>query len=569
MSSDSNQNHSRRASYVVRETPVPLPSYAGTHQGQTSSSPASASENSNSMSSSGRQLRSRRAAPAGPPPAPEPPSKKRKAASGTRAAPVESPQEQPVQPVPPPHPHHDGESQGQPEQPQPSKEMPIIGPPLQPGADASAPNHNSNNNNADDETYRMPPLPPYLHEPPRICEPAANYRGWSTPLEFSYKMPVHPLTFYGSFDIWFEQVQKIAEACHCAAELNTRIGTFPNPGTVEAFICQTRFLSCWRILHGTISGSYWAYMRVLGYSRIPVFMGAPDGDLEVEERGGAGSGGSLQCQWQPQPSDCVYFALEVKKRVMVPSSDNQPRYQTMRMVEEVRSAKPSDYPSLQQYREGMGWLKEVLNGFILKGDRQVCESLYDRKPDWAPEWTDVPQQDGEIEPPWALKGHPIRVEEAFATPVTAGTGGPNGKAEHHHQPQPQPQYHIDPQLQGSSNHHGNNNHAIARLAPMSVSGASSSDGGSGDYNNNYVPDSLPAVGHHYPNNNGHSHNLIFQDGTTSNAAAVAAAEAHGLGSAGSGGGPTTRDHGHQQQHNLFDQQQQQHSPPNDRIGSWN
>lgn len=303
-------------------------------------------------------------------------------------------------------------------------------------------------------------------------------------------------------------------------------------------------------------------------------MGPPDAEPEDERGaggggGGSGSGGWLQCQWQPQPSDCVYFALEVKKRVMVPSSDQQPRYQTMRMVEEVRSAKPSDYPSLQQYREGMGWLKEVLNGMILKGDRQVCESLYDRKPDWAPEWTDVQQQDGEVEPPWALKGNPIRVEEAFGTPVAAGTGGPNGKAEHQHQPQQQQQYQIDPRLElGSSSNQQGDNHAIARLAPMSVSGASSSDGG--DYNNNYVVDGS-TVDHHFPNSN-NSNNLVFLDGTTSNAAAVAAAEAHGLGSSsisgggtggGGGGGPSTRSHTNHHSR-LFEQH-----GPNDHIGNWN
>ncbi|KAJ4415965.1 hypothetical protein N0V85_002467 [Neurospora sp. IMI 360204] len=436
------------------------------------------------MSSSGRQLRSRR--PPAPLPPSEPPSKKRKATS-SRAAP-EPPQE-PAELVPPPLPQ-DGEGQ-----PKATKEMPILRPPLQTGS-ASPPQHA-------DDIYRMPPLPPYLSVQPRICEPADNYRGWTTPLEFSYKMNVHPLTFYGSFDIWFEQVQKMAEASNCSIELNTRIGKFPDPGTVEAFICQTRFLSCWRILHGTISGAYWAYMRVLGYSRIPVFTGA-------DAEGGVQSAG---CQWQPQPSDCVYFALEVKKRVMVPNSEQQPRYQTMRMVEEVRSAKVTDYPSVQQYKEGMAWLKEVLNGMILKGDRQVCESMYDRKPDWAPEWPEVPA-DGEVETPWALKGSPVRVEDAF--------GGPNGTAgasssknaghiwqqqqqqQQEHQPQQQSAFQIDPRLEGSSSNQQQhqqqqNNHAIARLAPMS---ASSSDGdysyggdGSVDYANS-------------------TNNLMFMDGTT-------------------------------------------------------
>ncbi|KAK3951723.1 hypothetical protein QBC32DRAFT_391796 [Pseudoneurospora amorphoporcata] len=504
MSSDSNHNNPKRAPYVVRETPVPLPSYVGVPKSQTSSAapaqsqqpqqsappngqsradptlpavnlPAEPPENSDAMSSSGRQLRSRRPPPPAPPPPSQPPSKKRKATS-SRTAP--EPLQETVQQVQPPLPQ-DGDGKQQ-----QTKDMPILGPPHQ--TVASPPQH-------PDDIYKMPPLPPYLPAQPRICEPADNYRGWTTPLEFSYKMPVHSLTFYGSFDIWFEQVQKMAEASNCSIELNTRIGKFPDPGTVEAFICQTRFLSCWRILHGTISGAYWAYMRVLGYSRIPVFMGAPDYD--DAEGGGVHFGSGGGCQWQPQPSDCVYFALEVKKRVSVPSSDQQPRYQTMRMVEEVRSAKVSDYPSAAQYREGMAWLKEVLNGMILKGDKQVCESMYDRKPDWAPEWPEVPAG-GEVETPWALKGSPVQAEDAL--------GGSNGTAgasssrnaghiwQQQHQPQQQQSaYQIDPRLEaGSSDHQQQNkNHAIARLAPMSVS---SSDGdysyggenGSVDYTNN-------------------------------------------------------------------------------------
>ena len=410
--------------------------------------------------------------------------------------------------------------------------MPILRPPHQ--TVASPPQGHA------DDIYRMPPLPPYLSAQPRICEPADNYRGWTTPLEFSYKMPVHPLTFYGSFDIWFEQVQKMAEASNCSIELNTRIGKFPDPGTVEAFICQTRFLSCWRILHGTISGAYWAYMRVLGYSRIPVFTGAPDNDNDGGEGGvGVHFGSGSVCQWQPQPSDCVYFALEVRKRVLVPNSDQQPRYQTMRMVEEVRSAKVSDYPSAAQYREGMAWLKEVLNGMILKGDRQVCESMYDRKPDWAPEWPEVPAG-GDLETPWALKGSPLRAEDALGGDSNgiSGASSSSRNAGHiwqqQHQPQQQQEsaYQIDPRLEaGPSDHQQqqNNNHAIARLAPMSVS---SSDG---DYS--YGGDNNGSVD--YTNNNNHNNQLIFMDGTAS-AAAVAAAEVHGLG----GPGPSRSHHQH-------------------------
>ena len=170
---------------------------------------------------------------------------------------------------------------------------------------------------------------------------------------------------------------------------------------------------------------------------------------------------------------------------------------------------------------------------IMKGDRQVCESLYDRKPDWAPEWPEV-QPGGEVEPPWALKGSPVRAETAFGLPNgTAGAASSSNTAGDHwgqqQQQQPQQQFQIDPsqqqfqidprldpRLDGSSSNqqHQPNNHAIARLAPMSVSSSEGDYSYGGDGSVDYA--------------NG-SNNVLFMDGTNASAAAVAAAEAHGLG----------------------------------------
>ncbi|KAK3685693.1 hypothetical protein B0T22DRAFT_226554 [Podospora appendiculata] len=239
------------------------------------------------------------------------------------------------------------------------------------------------------DVSRLPELPPHLEQMPDICK--ANYTALGPvgqPAQFSYDMKVIILTTINQVDVWTKEVEAIAQSCGCYRELTTRFGGFPKPGTVEAFICQTRFMACWRILTETISGPVWSYMRSLGYSKIPVFKGA-DG-----------------VQWQPGPVDCFYYAKEAGYRLLIPGSNRQARIEVMRMVEEIRVGKEEDYPSEKHYKKGRAWLKTILDNMIRNGDRQVCESMYDLKPDWAPEW----HEDAPHEPPWILDGAPLRAE---------------------------------------------------------------------------------------------------------------------------------------------------------------
>ncbi|KAH8891382.1 hypothetical protein GQ53DRAFT_765462 [Thozetella sp. PMI_491] len=213
-----------------------------------------------------------------------------------------------------------------------------------------------------------PPMPPFLTQPPEICKhaPVSNIVGDKA--KFSWGMKLITLTTSSTLQIWAEQVEAIARESHCLEELTTRFTTFPTTGTVDAMVCKARFSACWSILRDTISGPVWAYMRVLGYRKIPVFKGH-DG-----------------FQWQPTPYDCYYFAKEASKRMDNPGSASQSRHEIMNMVDEAQTATPADYTSQRQYAKGKDWIMAILNKMIRDGDREVCEALYDTKPAWAPEW---------------------------------------------------------------------------------------------------------------------------------------------------------------------------------------
>jgi hypothetical protein len=75
----------------------------------------------------------------------------------------------------------------------------------------------------------------------------------------------------GHVALWKHQVESMARACGCYRELTTRFGVFPKISTVEAAAIKFRYQTCWSILAETVSGPVWAYVRILGSNRIPVF----------------------------------------------------------------------------------------------------------------------------------------------------------------------------------------------------------------------------------------------------------------------------------------------------------
>ncbi|KAK1836244.1 hypothetical protein QBC39DRAFT_430358 [Podospora conica] len=213
------------------------------------------------------------------------------------------------------------------------------------------------------------------------------------------------LTTHGQLPLWRTQTDTIAVALGCHRELTTRLGVFPAPGTASAFVLESRFLQAWLVLSETVSGGVWAYMRVLGLSRIPVFRSAEGGRV-----------------WQPGPVDGYYFAKEAGARLDGAGGPREgvTREEVRRMVEELRAGTAEGYPSGQHFLEGRRWLKGYLDGLIRAGDRQVCESLYERKPGFAPLW-----EGGGYEGPWELKGKPLPVDagpEGLAPPRASGQG---------------------------------------------------------------------------------------------------------------------------------------------------
>lgn len=162
---------------------------------------------------------------------------------------------------------------------------------------------------------------------------------------------------------WIQEITCIAKALSCYDEMTRRFISFPAPNTIQLFICETRFATAFRVLEATIAGQVWAYMRVLGYSSIPV-------TTET----------SLM---SPTPADCYEFAQMAASRMLIPGTPEQPRGERKRMVEEILTAQSTDYPSERSYKKGIKWLRLACDNLIKQGDHDLAISLYDPVPDWA------------------------------------------------------------------------------------------------------------------------------------------------------------------------------------------
>jgi len=131
---------------------------------------------------------------------------------------------------------------------------------------------------------------------------------------------------------WLQQSEAIARATNCYAELTTEFAGIPPPRTVEAFICEARFSTTWRILHGTISGPTWAYMRVLGFAPF----GSPD---------------------PPMPASAYRFAEMAARRMNIPGTAEQPPGEKDAMVLQATQSTKHHYPSEKHFNTGIRWLR--------------------------------------------------------------------------------------------------------------------------------------------------------------------------------------------------------------------
>jgi hypothetical protein len=172
---------------------------------------------------------------------------------------------------------------------------------------------------------------------------------------FSFEGKLIFLTGINNVDQWIQQTESMARATHCYAELTNKFNAFPSPGTVAYFICQARFATAWRIIHETVTGPVWAYMRVLGYS--DVALGNGDGMLP------------------PCPSDAFYFAKLAGQRMLIPGTPEQPREEKIRMAVEVRAAQPLLYPSEKHFKRGIKWLTDIVENCVRQGDEDVTAAL--------------------------------------------------------------------------------------------------------------------------------------------------------------------------------------------------
>lgn len=84
---------------------------------------------------------------------------------------------------------------------------------------------------------------------------AARYPGISaTHAAFSREGKLIHLTGPNNINAWTEQITYIARALSCFDELTKRFTTFPNPSSVQLFICETRHATAFRVLEASISG---------------------------------------------------------------------------------------------------------------------------------------------------------------------------------------------------------------------------------------------------------------------------------------------------------------------------
>lgn len=166
-------------------------------------------------------------------------------------------------------------------------------------------------------------------------------------------------------DDWIVQTENMARATGCYAELTMRFESFPDfdskQRTPESWICEMRFTTAWRILHDTIAGSLWAYMRVIGYAKLP-----------VEKKGTADS--------TPMPCDAFSFAKEAARRIDVAGTLTQPLEERLAMVDELHNADVRDYPSRAHLKNAKTWMKPLLESLARHGDEAVAEKLRNPAP---------------------------------------------------------------------------------------------------------------------------------------------------------------------------------------------
>jgi len=189
--------------------------------------------------------------------------------------------------------------------------------------------------------------------------PLSLYPGMpSSSPNFSWKGQLIILTGVNNIDAWLQQCEAVTRATNCYAELTTEFAGFPPPGTVEAFICEARFMTTWRILNASISGPAWAYMRVLGFAPL----GAPN---------------------PPMPVSAYHFAEMAARRMPIAGTAQQPAAEKAAMILQALHSTAVDYPTEKHFKKGTKWLHDVLDSFIRGGDHDIARALYGEVPAWA------------------------------------------------------------------------------------------------------------------------------------------------------------------------------------------
>ncbi|KAJ4388598.1 hypothetical protein N0V93_006056 [Gnomoniopsis smithogilvyi] len=254
---------------------------------------------------------------------------------------------------------------------------------------------------------RSPPEPAYLR--------GGHLLGGYNTARYAGNPTAHPkfnaggrviiLTNASNLQAWVEQISYIARSLSCFDELTKRFTSFPQPGTVQLFICETRFATAFRVLEGSISGPVWAYMRVLGLSSI------------------AEAGEGLM---SPTPADCFEYAKLAASRMAVPGTPEQPAEERKRMVREILTAQAAEYPGERVYKKGIQWLRLACDSLIKQGDYELAESLYDPLPEWAP------RPPGYVEPTIPANGEENLLEPrencSVSTAEAAHSPDPHGTA---------------------------------------------------------------------------------------------------------------------------------------------